>query len=367
MFVIWGSPGHYFSAEGCCTCWSVFWACSLLSSLVDLAGKLRVLQTNFLPWALHAVEASWISFSLLQSGRTAFVAVVWSKRMPLAHDDAVLSLLDGPPGYDPGFHVWCRFRFFCWYQGCNPIEVPRLHNLLDLVAGRVSWSRSFSLSSRKCWYYWGSLCDPLNSGWARPGLLVQQHLAGPYQPFKAAVWDACRIEVCLDFCRRQGFRGGDRCLTLLAPFNSNMHRMLQKGKRNCSRASWLGACGRNFSWVMTREKSFHAVFCDGSDGDGHLFWECLHSPLVQIQENPQFHDLLQRDEKIWPKCLFEDGWLPAFEGLHPGGGWVACLGWVAAHLLESRLGGCVPCILEDRACSDEFCCWYLVCTPCQTS
>ena len=43
------------------------------------------------------------SFGLLQRLRTAIVSAVWSKKIPLAHVGAVLSLLDGPPGCDPGF------------------------------------------------------------------------------------------------------------------------------------------------------------------------------------------------------------------------------------------------------------------------
>ena len=72
---------------------------------LGFAGKLRVLRTKFFPGALHAVEASGISFSLLQKLRTAFVSAIWSKKMPLAHVGAVLSLLDGLPGCDPDFFV----------------------------------------------------------------------------------------------------------------------------------------------------------------------------------------------------------------------------------------------------------------------
>ena len=59
----------------------------------------------------------------MQRPRTAlaFVSAVWSKRMPLAHVGAVLSLLDGPPGCDPGFFVvWCRFRLLRRYFAENP-------------------------------------------------------------------------------------------------------------------------------------------------------------------------------------------------------------------------------------------------------
>ena len=54
-----------------------------------------------------------LSVSSLQRLRSAFVAVIWSRRMPLAHTCAVLILLDGPAGSDLVFHVvWCGFRFF---------------------------------------------------------------------------------------------------------------------------------------------------------------------------------------------------------------------------------------------------------------
>ena len=42
----------------------------------------------------------------------------------------------------------------------------------------------------------------------RPGLPMLHQLAGPYQHFKAAIWDAWRAKVSFDLCRRQGFRGG---------------------------------------------------------------------------------------------------------------------------------------------------------------
>ena len=33
-------------------------------------------------------------------------------------------------------------------------------------------------------------------------------------------------------------------------------------------------------------------FCGAPDGDGHLVWECTFPPLVEIRENPEFHDLM---------------------------------------------------------------------------
>ena len=106
----------------------------VLALPLDFAGKLRVLRTKFLPGALHGIEASSLSLGLLWRLRSAFVSAVWSRRMPLAQVGAVLTLLDGPVGCDPGFYiVWCRFRLLRRYLACRPLETPRLCSLLDLV------------------------------------------------------------------------------------------------------------------------------------------------------------------------------------------------------------------------------------------
>ena len=133
--VIWGSSGYSVSAAGC-------WGFGLLAAVLvitalplDFVGKLMSLRTNFLLGALHAIEGSGISFSLLQRLRTAFVSAVWSKKMSLARVGAVLFLLDGPPGCDLGFYVvWFRFGLFRRYLVCRPLAVPRLKTLLGLVA-----------------------------------------------------------------------------------------------------------------------------------------------------------------------------------------------------------------------------------------
>ena len=52
----------------------------------------------------------------------------------------------------------------------------------------------------------------------------------------------------------------DRCLTLLALFNSYMHRTSERGIRLSPEASWLGLCGMDFFSVMPGERLFHAAF-----------------------------------------------------------------------------------------------------------
>ena len=180
----------------------------VMALLLDFAGKLRVLRTKFLPGILHAIEASRISFCLLQRLRTAFVAAVWSMKMPQAHVGAILSLLDGPPGCDPGFYVvWCRFRLLRRYLAYNPLEVPRLLCLLGhVVGGCLGHGPVHPLVESAC--VLGFTWNPLNSGWTGPDLPMLHHLAGPFQHFKAGIWDAWRSKVSFDMCQRQGFRGG---------------------------------------------------------------------------------------------------------------------------------------------------------------
>ena len=69
-----------------------------------------VLRNMFIPGALHGIEASFLAESCVRKLRAAFCKVCWSSRLPLAHVGAVLSLLDGPVGSDPGF-VWFGFVF----------------------------------------------------------------------------------------------------------------------------------------------------------------------------------------------------------------------------------------------------------------
>ena len=136
---------------------------------LNFAGKLQVLRTKFLPGALHAIEGSGISFSLLQQLGSAFVSAVWSEKMPLAHVGAILSLLDGPPGCDPGFYVlWCRFRLFRRYLAYRPLEAPRLLSLLGLVAGGCQGHDPIHLlmeSANVYWFFLGSCKLWLESAW----------------------------------------------------------------------------------------------------------------------------------------------------------------------------------------------------------
>ena len=55
----------------------------------------------------------------------------------MTNPGAVLSLLDGPVGSDPGFHVvWCRFRTLRRHMAYNSSvhELARINSLLRVVS-----------------------------------------------------------------------------------------------------------------------------------------------------------------------------------------------------------------------------------------
>ena len=104
---------------------------------LDFVGRFRILRKMHLPAALHGAEASLVSISGLRRLRTAFCQASLSGGLRLANPGAVLSLLDGPIGSDPGFHVvWCRFRMLRRHMSYNSSvhELARVYSLLRVVS-----------------------------------------------------------------------------------------------------------------------------------------------------------------------------------------------------------------------------------------
>ena len=58
---------------------------------------------EFIPGALHGIEATFLAMSNLRKLRSSIFEVVWSRRQPVASVGAVLSVQDGPQGRDPAF------------------------------------------------------------------------------------------------------------------------------------------------------------------------------------------------------------------------------------------------------------------------
>ena len=129
------------------------------------------------------------------------MAAVWSKKMPLAHVGAVLSLFDGVLG-----SMLCGVGFGL-FVGTLPTILLRLYCLLGHFAGGCPGHGPVHLLVESAGVL-GFTLDPLNSGSTWPGLPMLHHLAGPFQNFQAANWDAWRSKEGFDLCRRQGFGEG---------------------------------------------------------------------------------------------------------------------------------------------------------------
>ena len=48
-------------------------------------------------------------------------------------------------------------------------------------------------------------------------------------------------------------------------------------------------------------------FRGGTDGDGHLFWDCTFLPLVHHRESPEFAPLVAADKSHWPRFMVWHG------------------------------------------------------------
>ena len=95
-------------------------------------------------------------------------------------------------------------------------------------------------------------------------------------------------------------------------------------------------------------------FCGAPDNDGHLFWECPFPPLVEIRENPEFHDLMRLDKEHWPRCLLWHGWLPMLSGVNGASPWAVDASESAAYLVEVALGRYSSGLMTEWGPSDEF-------------
>ena len=320
---------------------------------VDFHGRIRVVRSMYIPAALHGIEASLLASDSLRKLRSAICRVVWSHRQPLANVGAILSLLDGPTGCDPAFCVvWFRFRLLRRYLALWPAEVGRIYRLLEMVGNGCPGHGPIHLlcsSAARIGFWW----NPLVLAWERPGLPVLSLIAGPLQHFRAAVLDAWRNKVAGDLCSRQGFRGGPLLdvhgsLQLL---NSSHVRERDKG---LLRSVMVGGVWNGFLLGRVRNQVVPCRFCGAPDHDGHLFWECTFPPLVEIRENPEFHDLMRMDKAHWPRCLLWHGWLPMLSGRNGDSPWAGITAESAHYLVETALGGYSSALVSAWSPPDDF-------------
>ena len=320
---------------------------------LEFHGRVRVVRSMYLPAALHGIESSLLASDSLRKLRSSICSVVWSRRQPVANVGAVLSLLDGPTGCDPAFCVvWFRFRLLRRYLALWPDEVGRVYRLLEMVGGGCPGHgpiHLLSASAAEIGFRW----DPLALAWSRPGLPLLRNLAGPVQHFKAAILDAWRNKVSVDLCSRKGFRGGPLLdfhgsLQLL---NSSHARVRDKA---LLRSIMVGSVWNGFLLRKVRGQDVPCQFCGAPGGDGHLLWECTFPPLVEIRENPEFHDLMGLDKGHWPRCLLGHGWLPQLSGVNGASLWAASAADSAGYLVESALGGYSSGLYAEWGPSDEY-------------
>ena len=92
--------------------------------------------------------------------------------------------------------------------------------------------------------------------------------------------------------------------------------MFGKEIRHCFVAIMVGGVWNGLLLGRVRSQAVPCRFCGAPDDDGHLFWDCPCPPLVEIRENPEFHDLMRLDKTHWPRCLLWHGWLPMLSGVN---------------------------------------------------
>ena len=143
------------------------------------------------------------------------------------------------------------------------------------------------------------------------------NLAGPIQHFRSAILSAWRGKVAADLCAGSGFRGG----SLLDI--SGLHQLLcsahvRERDKALLRSVMVAGVWNGFLLGKVRGEAVPCRFCGGADGGGHLFWVCPYPPLVEIRENPEFHDLMIMDKSQWPRCLLWHSWFPLLSGIGDG-------------------------------------------------
>ena len=143
-------------------------------------------------------------------------------------------------------------------------------------------------------------------------------------------------------------------LTFMVLCSSLILLMFEKEIRPCFVPLWLGGVWNGFLLGRVRGQAVPCRFCGAPDNDGHLFWDCPFPPLVEIRENPEFHDLMRLDKTRWPRCLLWHGWLPMLSGVNGASPWAVDASESAAYLLEVALGRYSSGLLVEWSPCDEF-------------
>ena len=139
----------------------------------------------------------------------------------------------------------------------------------------------------------------------------------------------------------------DRCWIFMAFYSSLILLMFRERDKGLLRSVMVGVVRNGFLLGQVRHQVIPCRFCGAPDNDGHLFWECTFPPLVEIRENPEFHDLMRMDKAHWPRCLLWHGWLPMLSGSNGVSPWAGNASESANYLVEAALGDCSSRIVSD--------------------
>ena len=146
------------------------------------------------------------------------------------------------------------------------------------------------------------------------------------------------IRLLLTFASGRGFRGGP-LLDIHGSLQLLNSSHVRERDKALFRSIMVGSVWNGFLLGRVRSQVLPCRFCGAPDGDGHLFWECTFPPLVEIRENPEFHDLMRMDKGHWPRCLLWHGWVPQLSGVNGASHWAASAADSAGYLVDSALGG----------------------------
>ena len=76
--------------------------------------------------------------------------------------------------------------------------------------------------------------------------------------------------------------------------------------------------------------------------------------LVEIRDNPEFHDLMREDKAHLPRCLLWHGWLPMLSGVNGASPWAADSSESAFYLVENALGQYSSQLVSEWSLPDGF-------------
>ena len=258
---------------------------------LDFHGRLRVVRSMYLLAALHGIEASLLASDSLRKLRSSVTRVVWSRRQPLASVCVVLSLLVGPRVTLhfalSGFGFVCLVGILLFglrkFVGCTIC----LRWWVRVVLGMVLFI-FFPLVLLRL------VLGGILLLWL--GLDLVCPLVGPVQHFKAAILDAWRDKVAADLCGRKGFRGGP-LLDVHGSLQLLNSSHVRERDEALLRSVMVGGVWNGLLLGRVRSQVVPYQFRGAPDGDGHFLWECTFPPLVEIRENPEFHDLMRMDKE----------------------------------------------------------------------